>query len=887
MSDDPEDAPISAGEVDAQLPYLERAMSAADQQARTAALADGLLAFGDRFVMLLRLAATRAPDATQMDQLATQAATLHLGWLKGRRLTDRADEPERRAHAARRLLDPTAALGDLAHYAAHAILDLPETHPLRDAERARAVLVAQVRRFRAQPEQARWVFVSTALALAYDHDAVPADERDAWDRWAEDVAARLDPEDAASLWLAIERHYLHHLDEVPEWRHRAEHARARIDALTLPTGDEALRDLSVIATDVVDDDQDAIADRLQAGLDGGQFAPHVQLMMAAYEARLRLRQGDDARVQALLVPRLDAYEAAYVTSVRPEERTETGARFAEACGLLAFSHARRDQWTEAVAAIERGKCVRQRYARALRRDPELAHLLDIEADLYAAERGVDVELTRPPRREDDWLGHDLAPEAALREAYRRALPRLDATSWQVPPLADVAAALRPGEALLSLGQTWAGLMAALIVRGDATPAWTQWRGDVDEPWIMARLAADADGRDGFLVELERVTDLAAQRATLERLLADLDEVLGAPVAAAMRRLHLHRLVVVPHRFLRLVPLWALPSWVDLDVRMAPDLSSIVSGAMLSPVTRRALLVGNPTGDLPLTPTEAAVTARRMRAVGIETLHLQGPAATEAAVVEALPGVGILHFAGHGHASLTNTTLSGLLVHPVWDAAGVDGAASLVALADAGSDSPRLTIDHDAGDPHRRIYLDHARSGTLFADEWEGAVTLAGELWRVGDILVQGSLDGCGLAFLCACSSGLGALTDVEEATGVPASLDLAGVRTVVATGWPVTDALALLFAEEFYTRALADARAAIDVVACVRASAAVIRSMASADAARRLDALATEAPDATGRFRLRATARRIANGPALPFAHPFDWGAFHVTGAAELRFADR
>lgn len=887
MADEASDVPISAEEVTAQLPYVQRAMTAADDETRAAALADGLLAFGDRFVVLLRLAATHAPDPALLEDLTTRAATLHLGWLKGQRLTDRADEPERRAHAARRLLDPAAPLADLAHYAAHAVLDLPDGHPLRDADRARAVLLAQLRRFRAQPE-ARWVFVSTALGLAYDHDAIPDNERDEWDAWAESVASRIEPEDAVALWMAIERHSLDHVDQGPAWRARADRARARINALTLHTRDAALRDLSVISTDVVEDDQDAIADRLQAALDSEQFAPHVQLMMAAYQARLRLRQGDDARVDALLTPRLDAYESAYVTSVRPEERAETGARFGEACALLAFAHARQDRWADAVVAIERGKCVRQRYARALRRHPDLAHLLAFEADLYAAERGVPTE--RPPasrRREDDWLGHDLAPDAALREAYRQALPRLDASSWQMPALDDVADALRPGEVLLSLGQTWAGLLAALIARGDATPAWTQWRRDVDESWILARLAADEEGRDGLLVELERVTDLPAQRAALERLLTDLDEALGAPVAAAMRQLGAHRLVVVPHRFLRLVPLWALPSWRDFDVRMAPDLSSIVSGAVVAPVSRRALLVGNPTGDLPLTPTETVVTATHLQDAGVESHDLRGPTATEEAVTAALPGVGILHFAGHGHASLTNPTLSGLLVHPDWQAAGLGGAADLVALADTTPEAPRLTIDHDAGDPHRRLYLDHARSGTVFVDEWHGAVTLAGELWRVGDILVQGSLDGCGLAFLCACSSGLGALTEVEEATGVPASLDLAGVRTVVATGWPVADALALLFADEFYRRALGGAPVAIDVVNCVRTAAATLRTMASDDAARRLEALADRAPDATGRFRLRATARRIASGPPLPFTHPFDWGAFHVTGAAELQFAER
>lgn len=649
-----------------------------------------------------------------------------------------------------------------------------------------------------------------------------------------------------------------------------------------------LRDLSRIRGDVVNGDQAAIADRFRDALARDHLAPHVRMLLAAYEARIRLRHGDDARVEALIAPILDALESDYVTAVRPEERDDLGERFAEVCALLAFSLARRGRWTDAVTAIERGKCVRQRYARALRRRPDLAHLLAFEANLYAAERGVEVAATAPgPQRDQDWLGHDLPPDAVLREAYRRALPRLAASEWQAPPLAQVVAALRPGEAVLSLGLTWAGLMAALLVPGRPLPAWTDLRAEFDEAWIGARVATDDAGADGFLIELERVTDLEAQRATLETLLADVDAALGAPVAAAMREFGCHRLVVVPHRFLRLVPLWALPAWQDLDVRMAPDLSSVVSGAHVAPTARRAVLVSNPTGDLPLTPTEAAVTAERLTAAQIATRHLAGSHATEHAVVGALRGVGILHFAGHGHAALTQPTLSGLLVHPDWRSADLEGPAAVVALADRAPNSARLTIDHDAGDPHRKLYLEHAASGTFFVDEWHGKVGLAGELWRVGDILVQGSLDGCGLAFLCACSSGLGALTSVEEATGVPASLDLAGVRTVVATGWPVSDALALLFADEFYARALDDAAPAIDVVACVRGAAAALRTLPAAEAAARLERLADRAPDATARSRLRATARRVTVGPARPFAHPFDWGAFYVTGAAELRFAER
>jgi CHAT domain-containing protein len=197
-------------------------------------------------------------------------------------------------------------------------------------------------------------------------------------------------------------------------------------------------------------------------------------------------------------------------------------------------------------------------------------------------------------------------------------------------------------------------------------------------------------------------------------------------------------------------------------------------------------------------------------------------------------------------------------------------------------TPNLVIDQDEGDPRRKIYYDYAKRGTLFADALNDDVSLAGELWRAGDILVRGSLEGCALAFLCACSSGLGAIPALDEATGLPAALDLSGVRSVVSTGWPVADTLAVLFADEFYARAVSNDGGSIDVLAAVRGAAAALRNMDRADAAGRVEGLAERAVDAAARFRMRAYARRLRTGAERPFAHPFDWGAFFVTGAATV-----
>ena len=95
----------------------------------------------------------------------------------------------------------------------------------------------------------------------------------------------------------------------------------------------------------------------------------------------------------------------------------------------------------------------------------------------------------------------------------------------------------------------------------------------------------------------------------------------------------------------------------------------------------------------------------------------------------------------------------------------------------------------------------------------------------------------------------------------------------------------MLFADEFYARALPANGGAIDVLGAVRGAAAALRTMERSDAADRVENLAGRAADAAARFRMRAFAKRLRGGPERPFAHPFDWGAFFVTGAASVPLA--
>jgi CHAT domain-containing protein len=74
----------------------------------------------------------------------------------------------------------------------------------------------------------------------------------------------------------------------------------------------------------------------------------------------------------------------------------------------------------------------------------------------------------------------------------------------------------------------------------------------------------------------------------------------------------------------------------------------------------------------------------------------------------------------------------------------------------------------------------------------------------------------------------------------------------------------------------------VDLAPLVRGAGDRVRAMERAEAARRLFALAERASDPIASFLLEADAARLGDPP---FAEPYHWAAFHVTGEPIVRFA--
>ena len=180
MQPQPASGPITPAEAESHAVYVRRALAAKTPQERQQALAEQLLAFGHRALTvlsdLLKIVENPAwrdllsmvegpPEAYR--EIFVEALRLYAEWMKGRKLTSRPDEAERRALAGVMLLRGRGSFVNLYHYAAQAILELPHGHPLRDADAARSAVLEEIENLRRLGAKTPWIALADALRLVY------------------------------------------------------------------------------------------------------------------------------------------------------------------------------------------------------------------------------------------------------------------------------------------------------------------------------------------------------------------------------------------------------------------------------------------------------------------------------------------------------------------------------------------------------------------------------------------------------------------------------------------------------------------------------------------------------------------------------------------------
>lgn len=892
-------------EVTQHVHYITRAVKSEDAAGRRQALVDGLLSFGLRFRYMFSVIAESMGNPVELKVLQEELGDIFIHWIAGERLTNRPDENERRAQQAEILLK--SEMEALKWFAARCLLSLPKGHPQRDTALAHSAFLGLLEQSRAQgdvAQQVRAISEILLFGLESHEDRVVELIREgrALIRQISEMERRttfLRNALSSYVHLALVALEEERVEDYRKWwgemLELLEETRALDpDFFKTPEG------LQITGMIMNVSGQKAEAGALLAPVvDASDPGDEKYWTGAMTEAQYRMESGEYERVVKILTRIVPALEEKYLTAVEDEAIATAGKSCSEATRMLAFAYAHLNQWGEAVRSLERGKSLRLRYRAALRRSPEGKSLLELETKLYALSRGVPLAGDEfDAQQTEDSLGAKVSLTNKVLEAYRRQRSRLWPELLAAHAVADIARVLEADEAVVVLGVHTFGTMVAVICHGDEEQPsgrvlLTDWplhrwgplfRGEQEDGWAYGLSVPELN------------LDL---KSLLLDLLPAVDAVIGQPLQPILRQYNVQRVTIIPHHLFHLVPFWALPSLENYDVVMSASAAHFIQARDASePARRRALVVADPTRDLLASLAEADAVTRHLMRLDFDVERLDREQATENAIVAAVSGVSIFHFCGHGSSVMGDPSRSALLVSPQLSEvpAGVsDPLAHFAAIAqdwqeDKDSRSAiipgfgRLYEQLNAqGQPLER-QIEYGERGSLWGNYQDGKLTSLAEMWTAGDILVDSPLGDCRLAFLSACRAGGGGLDiDVDEYSGLPAALQLAGAATVVCSLWPVGDALTALYVDLFY-RTLAKAPQPVDVGRVMRQVGRRLRRMKRERAVVLLNRLRRHTASPRSRFLLEGFAARVAAGEPHPFQHPYHWGAFYATGANQIQF---
>jgi CHAT domain-containing protein/tetratricopeptide (TPR) repeat protein len=412
---------------------------------------------------------------------------------------------------------------------------------------------------------------------------------------------------------------------------------------------------------------------------------------------------------------------------------------------------------------------------------------------------------------------ELATVAARIRAY---VPDFVPTTPHFTAVADAAA---PGQPLVYLVTTRHGSLA-LVVPAEASALGPEHAIRLDGFCLddLAVLLFGGGTQPGY-VAAQVTGDPALLATVLDRVLPVLRDRLIGPAAQHLRELGFDRATLIPTGRLSLLPLHA-PILDTLTVSYAPSgvalKSARASAAERSHLPPALLAVGNPLPHPnPLIFARAEVEAvAALYGRESRRLFLEHEA-TRTRILHELPGATNVHFACHGA--------------------------------------------FDVDEPlHSAVYFAGEHALTL-------RELLDGEL----------DLSAIRLVVLSACQTGMTDFRRVpDEAVGLAAGFLRAGVPVVLSTLWEVADLSTALLIERFYQYHLQDG---LDAASALRKAQLWLRNatVREMDLVQRYQTL-FEASDRRDLDLLDAVRFYRANPDMSPFAHPYYWACFIVSGAA-------
>jgi CHAT domain len=483
----------------------------------------------------------------------------------------------------------------------------------------------------------------------------------------------------------------------------------------------------------------------------------------------------------------------------------------------------------------------------------------------------------------------------LLEQYRRLRPDLGDRVGRIRPVAEIAPVLEPGEGVVILAAFDDMTAVSLVTPGEALftmtlRAWPWWRWDslLDGPggWRHFLAGQPGTGQPG-----------TTGHDALENLIQTVDRVLGESILDLIEQAdgETRKIAIVPHRWLHLIPYWALPSLAPLPVSVFSSVDELVTSRASPPeaaADRGGVVVANPTRDLICSASETESVVRMARRTPL--VLLAGGQATASAIAASLQNAAYFHFSGHAYSDHGDPDRSALLVAPAPETAADpfpawDAAADWRPAADGWqtAEIPGTGRLYERTNPvtqeaERR--MERGSAPTLFARYSGGRLRRLGELWSVGDILALGQQSPCRLAFLSACESGVagGKSSYVDEYGGLPAALRLGGIDSLVCSLWELDEGFTALYADLFYQQ-LPTGR--IDPVAVVRQVGRWLREARKPTVLQRLDGLADQVRKRSPRAAMALEAYRAKidrERGDVPYSRPWEWASFYAVSGGTI-----
>ncbi|MEH2262690.1 CHAT domain-containing protein [Nostoc sp.] len=324
--------------------------------------------------------------------------------------------------------------------------------------------------------------------------------------------------------------------------------------------------------------------------------------------------------------------------------------------------------------------------------------------------------------------------------------------------------------------------------------------------------------------------------------------------------HCDQLILIPHWFLHLFPLHAIPvnhnaenSCCLLDL-FAGGVSYAPSCQLLQQVQQRKrpdfqslFAIQNPTGDLNYTDLEVQVIQSYFNTANV----LKKTAATLTAIDNSdLNTYHCAHFSCHGYFNLTNPGKSALI------------------LADA-------PIADTATKPDSERYL-NVRLGET--NDLDKCLTL--------DKIFTLKLDKCRLVTLSACETGLIDFQNTsDEYIGLPSGFLLAGSPSVVSSLWKVDDLSTSFLMIKFYENLVKlDNLEAGDIAIALKQAQNWLRNLTIEELDRFLEEHKPQIETVLAQLRVgqriifQESLKQIKQRQPLPFANPYYWAGFTASG---------